>query len=80
MNRYHFRYSKYIIGPVFSLNLLYEWGGARGLQPNVCTQNKGELPPPPPRDHLFGHFVKIIISLMRVCFLARPLYYTPMIY
>ena len=30
-------------------SLVYEWGGVRGLQPHIRTQNHGKLPPPPPR-------------------------------
>ena len=32
MNRYHFRYSKYMNGSYFSLILVYEKGGVFGLQ------------------------------------------------
>ena len=35
-------------GSCFSLGLVYEWGGVRGLQPHIRTQNHGKLPPPPP--------------------------------
>ena len=33
---------------MFLLGLVYEWGGVRGLQPHIRTQNHGKLPPPPP--------------------------------
>ena len=38
---------KYMNGSCFSLILVYEWGGVRGLQPHIRTQNHGKLPPPP---------------------------------
>ena len=43
----NFRYGKYMNGSCFSLGLVYEWGGVRGLQPHIRTQNHGKLPPPP---------------------------------
>ena len=48
MNGVNFRYGKYMNGSCFSLGLVYEWGGVRGLQPHIRTQNHGKLPPPPP--------------------------------
>ena len=48
MNGVNFRYGKYMNGSCFSLSLVYEWGGVRGLQPHIRTQNHGKLPPPPP--------------------------------
>ena len=50
MNRYHFRYSKYMNGSYFSLTLVYEKGGVLGLQPQDLTQIQGKVTPPPPRD------------------------------
>ena len=47
MNGVNFRYGKYMNGSCFSLSLVYEWGGVRGLQPHVRTQKYGKLPPPP---------------------------------
>ena len=47
MNGVNFRYGKYMNGSCFSLGLVYEWGGVRGLQPHIRTQNHGKLPPPP---------------------------------
>ena len=37
------------MGMFFSLRLVYEWGGVRGLQPHVRTQNHGkwQVHPPP---------------------------------
>ena len=50
MNRYNFRFGKYMNESVFKLRRVYEWGGVRGLQPHVRTQIHGKLlPPPPPR-------------------------------
>ena len=46
MNGVNFRYGKYMNGSSFSLGLVYEWGGVRGLQPHIRTQNHGKLPPP----------------------------------
>ena len=45
MNGVDFRYGKYMNGSCFSLGLVYEWGGVRGLQPHIRTQNHGKLPP-----------------------------------
>ena len=45
MNGVNFRYGKYMNGSCFSLGLVYEWGGVRGLQPHIRTQNHGKLPP-----------------------------------
>ena len=50
MNGVNFRYGKYMNGSCFSLGLVYEWGGVRGLQPHIRTQNHGKLPPPPVRN------------------------------
>ena len=55
MNGVNFRYGKYMNGSCFSLGLVYEWGGVRGLQPHIRTQNHGKLPPPP-RGNVFGYF------------------------
>ena len=43
----NYRYGKYMNGSCFSLGLVYEWGGVRGLQRHIRTQNHGKLPPPP---------------------------------
>ena len=45
MNGVNFRCGKYMNGSCFSLGLVYEWGGVRGLQPHIRTQNHGKLPP-----------------------------------
>ena len=42
MNGVNFRYGKYMNGSCFSLGLVYEWGGVRGLQPHIRTQNHGK--------------------------------------
>ena len=42
---YTFLASKYMNGSCFSLRLVYEWGGVRGLRAHVRTQNHGKLPP-----------------------------------
>ena len=43
MKRYHFRNSEYVNVSCFSLSLVYESDGVRGLQPHVHTQNQGKL-------------------------------------
>ena len=47
MNGVNFRYGKYMNWSCFSLGLVYEWVGVRGLQPHIRTKNHGKLPPPP---------------------------------
>ena len=47
MNGVSFSLKKYMNGSCFSLSLVYEWGGVRGLQPHIRTQNHGKLTPPP---------------------------------
>ena len=47
MNWVSFSLKKYMNGSCFSLSLVYEWVGVRGLQPHIRTQNHGKLPPPP---------------------------------
>ena len=42
MNGVNFRYGEYMNEPCFSLSLVYEWGGVRGLQPHARTQNHGK--------------------------------------
>ena len=69
MNGVNFRYGKYMNGSCFSLGLVYEWGGVRGLQPHIRTQNHGKLPPPPPvveynEYQLFGLLSKLLDYLM----------------
>ena len=46
MNGVSFSLKKYMNGSCFSLSLVYEWGGVRGLQQHIRTQNHGKLPPP----------------------------------
>ena len=48
-------------GSCFSLTLVYEWDGVRGLQPHVRTQNHGKLPPraSDTSDFLLQHLVKV---------------------
>ena len=56
MNGVSFSLKKYMNWSSFSLSLVYEWGGVRGLLSHIRTQNHGKLhpplppPPPPPRS------------------------------
>ena len=47
MNGVSFSLKKYMNGSCFSLSLVYEWVGVRGLQSHIRTQNHGKLPPLP---------------------------------
>ena len=69
MNGVSFSLKNYMNGSCFSLSLVYEWGGVRGLQPHIRTQNHGKLPPPP-RDLYHGYRSTV---LSKNCHF-RPLY------
>ena len=45
MNGVSFSLKKYMNGSCFSLSRVYEWGGVRGLQPHIRSQNHSKLPP-----------------------------------
>ena len=61
MNRYHFRYSKYMNGSCFSLSLIYEWVGVKGLQPHVRTQNQSQVTSPPGYSHVLFSLIDIYL-------------------
>ena len=63
MNGYSFRYGKYMNGSVFKLRPVYEWGGFRGLQPHVHTQNNGKLPPCCCSNRLYGNGFKRLVDI-----------------
>ena len=69
MNGVNFGYGKYMNGSCFSLGLVYEWGGVRGLQQHVRNQNHGKLPPRGlvPKTQNLQHVVssnRVIISIL----------------